>query len=263
MDHIDIRDYGGSTAVDNSGPLNAAMQACLAQGVKRLYVPSGLWNFDSAPNDVPGISIYGDSMSSTKLQLNANGDFFSFFGTGAMGGGLESLALVKGAGFSGGSGIRMVSNNSASPDYADFRSVDVTGAAGTGVWDYGLSIDGTQRTTIQGSRDIKFTNVNLFAGTLGAANLMNIVGCTFVDVSAYPAGGTSANFYIGGGSSTNKFLGMLIEGELNISHSLQGYLTGMVNSLNTDSTASRWFLDGLLLAGPLVNNLQNSTVNLR
>lgn len=263
QNYIDITDQGGSTSIDNLGPLNQAIQAARSQGRNAIYLPGqGEWNISAAPNDLSGITLFGDCPSNTILVANYSGDCIIFNGAGGMGGGIKKLTLWRGVGYSGGAGVKLVGNNSSSPDYAVFEDFDITHGSGGGSYDYPLVIDGTQRTTIQGVRDVKFRNVNLFCGMQGAASLQNIVGCGFSDLSCYPAGGSAAGLFIGGGSSTNFFDGANVQDQLNITHASQIIFQGLISSLNTDSTGSRCHLTGLCSAGPITtSNLQSSYVN--
>lgn len=245
-----------SVTGDNTTAFNAFLAAAVTAGEKTVSLKAETISFDSKPTIPAGIRIIGHSSSETVLVRNYSGDFIEF-GAG-FNGGMARLALFAAAGTTGGVGLLLKATASTSCDYASFEDLVITGA---GSYDYPLKVDGSLRTSPQGIRDLEFRNINLFAGTIAALYIINGVGINFFGLGAYPAGGTSGNVYIGGGSNTVNLYGANVQGELNLTSLQKLVFSGHIISLNSAGTASKCHISGTV-SGSAVNNLANSSVNL-
>lgn len=255
-----IQDYAGATTGNAQDALNSAVADCITGNYRKITIPAGTFEMAAVPSPIThGIRLVGECPSQSILQKAHNGDGITFDGVGAMGGGLSNIAIYSKAGFSGGTALTLSATSTISPDYSWFENIVITGA---GSWATGVHIDGSPRSVPQGIRDIRFQNINIFACTSSCGYLDNAVGVRFDGLACYPAGGTTANFYITGGSNTVLIAGAVFQGELNLTNCQNVIFDGLLYSLNSNSTAHDCRLTGIHTGGPLYNNLLNSTVSL-
>lgn len=262
---IDLRDYG-TPGPDIVAGFNKALADAISNNLREIYVAPGTWNFASPPANInSGIRVFGSTASECILSAQFNSsNFLTFDGIGGMSGGLNALQLATGSSMNPGNAITLIASATNSPDFTVFEDVIVTcDNADTGTWGTALSVDGTQRITPQGVRDVAIRNFTSFATRAYSANLQNIVGFDVDGFHAFPAGGTAADFYIGGGSDTNEFDAMNVLGTLIINNSQNGKFDGKINALSTASSGSHWRITGLSQSGPInSSNLTNSFVQL-
>ena len=251
---IDLRDYG-TPGPDIVAGFNKALTDALANNLREIYVAPGMWNFASKPNPInAGIKVFGSTASECILVAQySNDDFLKFDGLGGTSGGLNAIQLSAGAGMAPNNAVSLVGNNTSSPDFTEFEDVIVTSSdgGGGGTWGSALYADGTARTTIQGVRDVTIRNFTSFATRNFSASLQNIVGFDVEGFHAFPAGGTTADFYIGSGSDTNEFGSMNVLGTLIINNSQNGVFDGKINALSTASSGSHGRVTGLWQSGPI------------
>ena len=81
-------------------------------------------------------------------------------------------------------------------------------------------------------------------------------------IACFPAGGSTANFYISDNSNTVQISGGTFLGELNLVNCQNVIFDGLLYSLNSNSSASRCRVTGIGTGGPVYNNLLDSTVDL-
>jgi hypothetical protein len=242
---------------DNKAAFQAFIADAVAAGVKSVSIGAEWIEFHSKPDIPAGMRITGENSSESALVRCYSGDFIQF--SSGFNGGLHKLAIYAASGTSGGAGLLLRATASLSPDYSSFSDLVITGA---GTWAWPLFIDGTQRASPQGVRDLDFRNINLFCGTLGALQIANGVGVTFTGLGAYPAGGSSGNVYIGSGSNTVNLIAANVQGELNLVNLQKLVFSGHLISLNSAGSASKCHISGTHGGGAIVNNLSNSVVDL-
>lgn len=263
--YIDLRDYG-TPGPDITAGFNQAVQDAISNGIRQVAIAPGTWNFSRPPANInSGVRIFGTTASECILAAQFSGsNFLTFDGIGGMSGGLNALQLAAGASMAPGNAITLIASATNSPDFTVFEDVIVTcDNADTGNWGTALYVDGTQRITPQGVRDVAIRNFTSFATRNYSANLQNIVGFDVDGFHAFPAGGACSDFYVGGGSDTNEFDGMNVLGTLIINNSQNGKFDGKINALSTASSGSHWRITGLSQGGPITSsNLTNSFVQL-
>lgn len=249
---------------DNKAAFDEFLADAVAAGVKRVRIGSGRFEFASKPTIPASMWLDGEGSRVTQLVRAYSGDFIEFGAAAGFGGGLQGVSLQAGAGTSGGGGLLVKAAAAHSPDYAAFSDLVITNdqQGGGGTWAFPLVVDGSLRSSPQGVRDLHFNNVNLFAGTSGALSVVNGVGVNFIGLGTYPAGGTSGNVYVNGGSNTVNFFGANVQGELNLSNLQKLIFFGHLISMNTAGTASKCYIVGSQGGGPIVNNLTSSAVGL-
>lgn len=243
---------------DSTPRFNAAIAECIATGIRLIRFDRGMHRFDSKPSDIThSIKLAGDGASISSLVRNFNGDFIRFTGSQGFGGGMNDLSIYAAAGTSGGVGLTLYGDANASPDYSSFENIVITGA---GTYTYSMRVNGLNRPAPQGVRDVRFRGIDLFCGTFGAALIDNAVGLFIDQLGAFPAGGSSGNVYIQGGSNS-VFLRGNIQGDLVISQATRVRFDGITIGLNSDSSGTECYLTGIAL-GAVVNNLTSSFVHL-
>lgn len=257
---LSILDFGGTTSGDNTPALNAALAECEASGRRVIEFPAGMFSFSSQPNAINGIRIIGQGKTASYLVRNYSGNFLTFAGGTRGGGGVENIGVLAGTGTSGGYGLYLVGNSTATPDYSLLNNLYVSSAGGT--FAVPLMIDGQARTSPQGVRDIRIQNSDFFAGTSAAIWIANGVGIYLDSVGTYPAGGTNGDIQVGSGSAIISMSNMNVQGTLVLGAVSQLNFSGHLIDFNSTSAANKCFVIGTRSGTNVVNAMTNSYISL-
>lgn len=239
---IDINDHGGTLTGDNTPALNAALTAAAAAGKSTICFHKGKYYFNSAPDQINGITLQGEGKTATYLVRSYSGNFLMFAGGTLGGGGLRDISVLAGAGTSGGYGIYLYANSSVTPDLATIERGLVSSDGGT--FGVPLFIDGTARTSPQGVRGVRITNFDFFAGTSAAVWVANGVAVFMDNIGTYPAGGTNGDIQITSGSTIVSMSNMNIQGKLILDNCLKITFQGHMISFQASGSASGVFVNG-------------------
>jgi hypothetical protein len=149
----------------------------------------------------------------------------------------------------------------------------ITGASppGGGLWQYGVVIDGADRTHPQGIRIGLIENCEIFNCQIAGVWIKNGVGITMRGGGLFPGAGPAdgTGVYVTGGltdpltqSIYCHFQGVINNCALNISRSSYcTWLGGSIGGLQTEGSGHHWRID-TLNSGPVGNNLADSSVTL-
>lgn len=184
---------------DNTPALAAYMAYASARGSVELYIPTGVYNFNTQPPSFgTGMqcSIRGDGVNSTVLVRNFNGNgtagFLDF--VGCSGATLKSMALNAAASSAGGSMIRVVATSVNGASGQSFEDLSIA-PLGTNNYDYGILWSGAAKTAGSlGSRDNSLRDVVVFGSRVTGVWLAGVNGLCWNGGAIYPAGGTA--FYV-------------------------------------------------------------------
>jgi hypothetical protein len=257
---VSIMDFGGTLTGDNTPALNAALAACASNNKRVIEFPSGFFSFLSPPNPINGIVLAGQNKTGTYLVRDYSGNFLNFSGGTLGGGGLEDLGVLAGAGTSGGYGIYYYGSSIDAPDYGTVRNLYVSSNGGT--FAVPLMIDGQERLSPQGVRNIRITDSDFFAGTSASIWIANGVGVYLDNIGAYPAGGSSGDVQVTSGSTLVSMTNMNIQGVLHIASSSRVTVSGHMTGLSISSNSSKCFVIGTKGGGAITQSSTSSYANL-
>lgn len=154
----------GSAAADTAA-LQAAISYAASSRNETVLVPEGTYYFNATITVPTGIAIVcpgsqGSTNSrGTVFYHQSNSDFLVWDGSGTdymgTGGGLKNVLILKAAGYSGGSGVKVIAtSDNKRPGEMIFDNVLVAANAGEGLWARGLEFNGSACNT-PGARGVR------------------------------------------------------------------------------------------------------------
>jgi hypothetical protein len=267
--YINILDFGadrsGNIAFDNTSALNNAIAAATASQNRTIYIPSGIYYFNTLPANIAGsVRIYGDDVSSTVLFRNftATNNYDGLFnvrdGVGACV--FENLTLADTATASGGcllSFYKDVADNTLAGDFSKVVNCNFT-TFGTNTHFAAIFIDGEKKTPLLGIRNILISGCSVFGGTNASIYCRVVAGLDVIGTATFAAGGTTGIIQITGTaskkSSNLNFVGYTFEG-FNLSQcQLVNISSPACGAIASDATA-----ENLTFIGT-VNSIDNNIV---
>jgi hypothetical protein len=192
-------------AFDNTPVLNSA----ISSAVNNLYIPPGAWTFLTKPNPIfHSMEIIGEGFGSSWLvrrytEYTATNGLLTLRGGSAR---VMRLGILAGNGTGGGAGISLVGDATSSPDWSVLEDLYISrDPGGNGTWQDAILIDGTQRSSPLGVRDLSIRNCQLFASTNNACQINGAVSVNLSGGGMFPAGGTTGRLQITGTSQVNSY----------------------------------------------------------
>ena len=290
---VSISDFGGKGdgVSDVTSAFNSAIAAATPKSLT-VYFPCGSYRFASRPNPIEsGVRLrgcgsvgstpgYGSSLIANYDERSPEEPFLVWTGaykkggTGCCagtGGGIENLALFKGAGKKGGTAIKFTGiDDGHRAGYSTISDV-LVGSVGGGTWEHNLIIDGSCCTTPHG-QGVRDTYINNFWAAQASSAGQSILLRSAVQVfwhggEVMPArAGSNTGITITGGNqitrqSVNIFISdVYIVGSLAISNARSISFRGLVGGDATiEPSASNVVLGGLV-AGKIVNRSASATI---
>lgn len=208
--YINILDFGanrsGNIAIDSTPALNAAIAAAIASQNKTVYIPSGVYYFNTLPASITsGVKIVGDGVSNTVLTRNFNAEnvYDGIFNIrdGCFGCVFQDFTIIDVAGITGGCHISMykaVADSTAAGDFTKIVNCNFT-TYGTNTHYAAIYIDGEARTSgAEGVRDLVMQGCTIFGGAQASIYARVVRGFDISNTSTFQAGGTTGRILITG-----------------------------------------------------------------
>jgi hypothetical protein len=250
---INILDLGAdgqsNPAFDNTPILNAAIAAAIASKSRAIYIPTGIYYFNTLPSDITGsVRIYGDDVSTTVLLRNftAVNNYDGVFNIrdGAGSCVIENLELADTATASGGcllSFYKAIADNQLAGDYSKIVNCNFT-TFGTNTHFAAIFIDGEKKTPLLGIRNILISGCSVFGGTTASIYCRVVAGLDVIGTVTFGAGGTTGRIQITGTaakkSSNLNFVGYSFDG-FNLTYcQLVNISSPACGAILTDGTAN-------------------------
>jgi hypothetical protein len=290
---VSIANFGGQGdgVSDATSAFNSAIAAATPQSLT-VYFPCGSFRFASRPNPIEsGLRLrgcgsvgsnpeYGSSLIADYDERSPEEAFLVWTGAykkggkgccAGTGGGIENLAVYKGAGKKGGTAIKITGIDDG--HRAGFSTISdvLVGSVGGGTWAHNLIIDGSCCTTPHG-QGVRDTYINNFWAAQASSAGQSVLLRSAVQVfwhggEVMPAGaGSHTGITITGGNQTtqqsvNIFISdVYIVGSLTISNAHSISFRGLVGGdAIIEPSASHVVLGGLV-AGKIVNRSASATI---
>lgn len=238
-----LEEYGG--AGDGVTDNVAAITAIHAAGKQTIKLGAGkVYKFASAiPTITYGMSIIGDTMSSSVLDFyQTTGSCLYYTGSAGGGGRLEGFSIRNRGAATLDAAIKLEAQaGGGSPDYCLINNVNITGSTNSDLYQYGILIDGSARTTgTVGIRDITVTNAKTFNTTVNAFETrygkdIQIGGSFF----ATGTGGVNSGKITGGSGTESNIVRLDADmGDLALDYCINVLADGVFNAVTTTANTS-------------------------
>jgi hypothetical protein len=200
---------GACDGVTNDTPaLDAQVLAAVTGRDKEISFPSGQCLFFSPPAPIRGgVSLLGQSKSTTVFIRKYSGNFLTIYGNGSR---IENLTIYADAGTSGGVGIYAVANETegAGGNHV-LKHLWITGS---GTWAIPVFLDGSGKTVApKGIRTVTAWDLSVFNATGWALECWDCVGFEWFGGGAYQGFGTTQAIVIGGPQGANSYVNAMID----------------------------------------------------
>jgi hypothetical protein len=242
---------GAGVGTDIGPAINDALAALTARyGAGEVFIPPGGW-FCKTPIDpvlLSGNNISGlNNMRSTITFDSASGSLFNLNGAGGRTGGrIKRLAIMleDGHPLSTSRAIHLTGDTVEQASETFFEELYIT-ARGNSYWYENVHLFGQNRTTPQGIRVGRMSDIQCFRARNYSAGFFNIVQWVIDNFGTYAGTGALANrMYIGGGGETARntaqadFRRLAVGGQLNVTNCRDVYLNGFAADVSTASSAT-------------------------
>jgi hypothetical protein len=200
---------GACNGVTNDTPaLDAQALAAVTGRDKEISFPSGQCLFFTPPAPIRGgVSLIGQSKSTTVFIRKYSGSFLTIYGQGSR---VENLTIYADAGTSGGVGIYMASSEAegAGGNHV-LKHLWITGS---GTWSIPVFLDGSGKTVApKGIRTVTAYDLSVFNATGWALECWDCVGFEWFGGGAYQGFGATQAIVIGGPQGANSYVNAMID----------------------------------------------------
>lgn len=240
---VDARAFGVSKDnPDNTGALQAAIDAAWANSLRKVYLPASLFKI-TAEIDVSGVRLEGPGplsgcgimqMTQGKGAVTIKGERN---GVHAPGGGLLQMGIFAAPGVQCGYAIAMGSGGQNVPDRVALDGLRITTGPTAptsthGTWHCAIYANGTTRLAPPGFRGMTIRDVEFFNVRSPGIVLWGVNGLRMSGVNGYTAQGVQAytGIWIGGTSSVQstdvQASDCHVEGQLNVTNTVNSGFEG-------------------------------------
>jgi hypothetical protein len=213
-DSVIIEWFGGSPSQGDNKPfLDAAVNWCSPNGIKKIRFRAGNYYFTSKPtNFLDGIVLEGVSSSQTNLIRNYSAGstsegFLTWYRSGSNGGGIRHCGVYANTGTTGGTMLVFLTGGQVAGYH--FAEDIVVSSFGGGTYYVAIEANGVDNQTpgSQGIRDFRLINSFIFVGT-GGTYAIRMINATNHFITGVWTNGTI--WVSGGGTAlTNSTVGYL------------------------------------------------------